>query len=46
MREEAEVGYMEAELLWGKKSKGKKGGDMQIGEATKKMGEGIAKRQK
>jgi len=30
-----EVGCMEAELLWGKKSRGKKGGGMQIGEVTK-----------
>lgn len=37
---------MKAELLWGKKCKGKKGGDMQIGEATERMKESIARRHK
>lgn len=33
-------------VAMGKKCKGKKGRDMQIGEATKRMKEGIARRQK
>lgn len=37
MWEEAEVGCMKAELLWGKKCKGMKGRDMQVSEATKRI---------
>lgn len=37
---------MKAELLQGKKCKGMKGRDMQIGEARKRMKESIARRQK
>jgi len=46
MWEAAEVGCMEAELLWEKKCKGKKGGDVQIGEAIKRMKDGTARSQK
>lgn len=37
---------MKAELPWGKKCRGMKGGDMHTGEARKRMKESIARRQK